>query len=416
MDGNDRRILSVTMLGHGTVHAYELAIPIFIPLWMAEFDESAAIIGIVVAIGYALYGFGAVPSGVVTDEYGSMRLMSLSLFGMGAAFLILSFASSAIGVAVALIVWGIAASIYHPSGLRLISTGVHERGTAFGYHGIAGNAGIALGPFLATVFLIGFEWRAVVALLAIPALIGAVYTYSVSVDELAAVSSEAASRMDTRVGASIGEFLGSTRVLFSGGFIVVLPMVVLEGFYYRGVLTFLPDVLAGYPALAQISIGDVTADPSRYVFVGILVIGMAGQYIGGRLSDRMPPERAAIGAFVLLGLLSVIFVPAASAGLVPLLIVSGLLGLVLFGEQPLLQAIVADYSGSAVRGLSYGYMFLGVFGIGALGAAVSGAVLAYSTAQALFLLLGVIPILAAFMAAALVAYGDELPMVVRQAR
>ena len=68
---------------------------------------------------------------------------------------------------------------------------------------------------------------------------------------------------------------------------------------------------------------------------------------------------------------------------------------------PLLQAIVADYSRSDVRGLSYGYMFVGVFGVGALGAAFSGAVLAYTTQQMLFLLLALVPFSAALIATTL---------------
>ena len=70
-----------------------------------------------------------------------------------------------IAVAFALLVWGVAASVYHPSGLALISKGVDERGTGFAYHGIAGNVGIGLGPLLAAVLLLFFDWRAVAGLL-----------------------------------------------------------------------------------------------------------------------------------------------------------------------------------------------------------------------------------------------------------
>jgi MFS family permease len=115
----------------------------------------------------------------------------------------------------------------------------------------------------------------------------------------------------------------------------------------------------------------------------------------------MSPEKALIGAFIGLGAISVLFVPAAAGGLITLLLITALLGFVLFGEQPLLQAVVADYSESDVRGLSYGYMFLGVFGIGALGAAFTGAVLAYTTQQTLFLLLAPVPTTAGIIAVAL---------------
>lgn len=403
MNDNDRSILSITMLGHGMVHAYELAIPIFIIIWMDELQISAAVIGIVVAIGYALYGIGAVPSGVATDAYGSKRLLIVCLLGMGGSFLLLGLAGGLVGISVALLFWGAAASIYHPAGLRLISTGISRRGTGFAYHGIAGNLGIAVGPLIAVLLLIALEWRVVAIVMALPALAAAGYTAYVSVDETAEIPERDGGSIEDGSLRSVGELLRETRLLFVGGFVLVFPIVILEGFFYRGVLTFLPNVLASYPSLEAVTIADREVDPARYVYVGLLFVGMGGQYVGGKLSDRMPPERAVIGAFAALAVLSALFVPAATVGLIPLLVVSALLGFVLFGEQPLLQAMVADYSSSDVRGLSYGYMFLGVFGVGALGAAFSGALLAYTTQQIMFLLLAVVPTIAAVLAATLTA-------------
>ncbi|MFO7926192.1 MFS transporter [Natronomonas sp.] len=187
MNGNDRSILSITMLGHGMVHMYELAIPIFITVWIADLGVGSATLGIAVTVGYALYGVGAAPSGIVTDAYGSKRLLVVCLLGMGASFGLLALVDDLPGVTTALAGWGLAASIYHPAGLRLISTGVTERGAGFGYHGIAGNVGIALGPLVATTLLIVFEWRFVAAAMAVPAFAAAVYTGYASVDELAAV-------------------------------------------------------------------------------------------------------------------------------------------------------------------------------------------------------------------------------------
>ena len=415
MDGNDRRILGVTTIGHGWVHATELAIPIFIPLWMAEFGAGAAAMGVVVMIGYALYGIGAVPSGVASDKWGSMWLIAASLLGMGIAFILLGFVNGLWGLTLALVLWGLTASIYHPAGLRLISTGIRERGTAFGYHGIAGNAGIAIGPLVAVLLLIPFEWRTVAMALAIPALAGGILAMILRVDELAALSSDDSAAIVDRDRPTLSEFIRDSRVLFTGGFVIVMPMVVLEGFYYRGVLTFLPEVLAGYPALDAATGGELLSAPAQIVFVGILVVGMVGQYVGGRLSDSRSPERVVAVGFALLAMLSVLFVPAATMGLGALLLVSGALGFVLFGVQPLNQTIIAEYSGTAVRGMSYGYTFLGIFGVGALGATFAGVTLAYTGAQTLFVLLGLVPILAGVLAVGLAMYGDRITTVILQA-
>jgi MFS family permease len=406
MNSNDKSILSITMLAHGVVHMQELAIPIFITVWIQQFGVDAAVIGTVVSAGYALYGIGAVIGGVATDRFGSISLVRVCLLGIGSAFMLLAVVGNMLGVAAALILWGAAASIYHPAGLRLISNGVTQRGSGYAYHGIAGNIGIAVGPLVATVLLIALDWQIVAAAMSLPALFGAAWLSYVSVDETAAVSEEESTSVTDAGRTSLSEFLSNTKQLFLGGLLIVFPILMLEGFFYRGILTFLPDLLAGYESLSPFNVGGRSIEPSRYVFIGVLVVGMAGQYVGGILSERFAPERVLVGAFLALAVISLLFIPSLSAGLLPLLLVTGLLGFVLFGEQPLLQAVVANSSGAGVLGLSFGYMFLGVFGVGALGAAFSGFVLTYLPQQMLFILLAVPPGLAALIAVVVVGQNN----------
>ena len=67
-----------------------------------------------------------------------------------------------------------------------------------------------------------------------------------------------------------------------------------------------------------------------------------------------------------------------------LLAVSAVLGFFLFLVQPLYQATVAEYTPPDTRGLSYGYTYLAIFGIGALGAAMAGALLQFAGPSLLF--------------------------------
>ncbi|GAA0239314.1 hypothetical protein GCM10009000_063600 [Halobacterium noricense] len=69
----------------------------------------------------------------------------------------------------------------------------------------------------------------------------------------------------------------------------------------------------------------------------------------------------------------------------------------LFGEQPLMQATVADYSSSDTRGLSYGYTYVGVFGVGALGATIAGYILTKASFSWLFVVLAVLAVVAAIV-------------------
>lgn len=385
------------MLAHAMVHTYELSFPIFISVWLAEFGASTATLGVVLSLGYALFGIGALPGGILSDAYGSRRLIVACLFGMGGSFLLLSIAPSLPIVTVALLLWGAAASVYHPSGLSLLSTGIEtgEQGTAFGYHGIAGNFGIAFGPLATTLLLLVFGWRTVVTVLAIPSLIAAVIAFRTSIDETAAVTTDEASDGDGRTtrtdggASSLPELLAESRSLFAGWFAAVFGVVMLSGLYYRGVLTFLPDLLSGLPMFTPVELAGKSLQPGRYLYAGLLTVGMVGQYAGGKLTDRVENTYGIAVAFGILSLVALVFIPATNAGLVPLLVVSFLLGFWLFAVQPLYQATVAEFTPPEARGLSYGYTYVGVFGIGAFGAAIAGYVLQYYSSATLFVVLAV---------------------------
>jgi MFS family permease len=396
MDSNDRSIVGFVMVGHAMVHTYELSIPILMAIWLLEFSTSAAVLGVAVSVGYGLFGVGALPGGLLVDRFGSRVLISACLAGMGLSFLAVSLAPGVFGVTVALALWGAAASVYHPAGLTLISNGVAERGRGFAFHGMAGNVGIAGGPLLTAVLLLVFPWRLVAAALAVPAVVAAIVGLFIDFDPTAAVDLADGGRQG-RSPSSLAEFARETRRLFSVGFLLVFVIVAFNGLYYRGVLTFLPGLLGEFLAAA---VGDVRPglfdpespmaeafDLAKYLYAGLLTVGIGGQYLGGRLTDVIEPDRGLVVMLTLLTALALLFVPAAQAGLWGLLAGSFVLGFALFAMQPLTQATIAKYSLPEARGLSFGYTYLAIFGIGALGAAVVGTVLTYGSVSVMFLVL-----------------------------
>ncbi len=411
MNDNDRTIVGFTMVGHGLVHTYELSIPILMTVWLLEFSVTAATLGAVVTVGYGLFGIGALPGGMLVDRYGSRTLISACLVGMGISFGLLGLAPGIGGIALALAVWGVAASVYHPAGLALLSNGVTERGAGYAYHGMAGNVGIAGGPLLTALLLLVVDWRIAVAVLAVPSIAGAVIGLLLEFDETAAVDG---------VGDDLGEsaptedpdgdlagFVADSRQLFTLAFLTAVVLVTLSGFFYRGVLTFLPDLLGEFlaiefqPAAIEGTPMAEEFDLGQYLYVGLLVVGIGGQYLGGRLTDAIEPDRGLAVVFVVLTAIAVLFVPVAGAGTIPLVAASVCLGFVLFALQPLEQATIAKYSRPESRGLSFGYTYLAIFGIGALGATVVGVVLTYASPMVAFLVLGACSTAAGALAAAL---------------
>lgn len=402
MNRNDRAVTAFAMLGHAMFHATELAIPIFVAIWLDFFPVTPAILGVIVGASYALIGLGALPSGLLADRVSSRRLVIVSLLGMGTAFVLLAAAGTLPGLAVALVLWGLSASIYHPAGLALLSRGTTARGTAFAYHGVAGNVGVALGPLLAAVLLVVFSWRAVSLALVLPIGVAVLLATQLEFDETAGSDGRGRRIGDEhRPIDTLDDFLDGTRHLFAGGFAIVFAIGILYGVYYRGTLTFLPEVLAGLAVFDPISLGPDTIEPSRYVYSGLLLIGGVGQYVGGRLVDRIPVETALVSVYGTFVVVALGFVPLANAGFLWLLVVSGVLGFLLFASAPINQEAISVYSPAGARGLSFGYSYAAVFGVGALGAWLAGTILTHSTTGVLFLVLaglgGGAVLLAAFL-------------------
>ncbi|SIR75289.1 Sugar phosphate permease [Haladaptatus litoreus] len=396
MNSNDRRTVAVASFAHGLVHTYELTIPLLIPIWMTTYTVDTAMIGFVVTVGYVLFGLGALPSGILADSYDTRKLIAISVLGMGVGFVIISLAPSIFILTIGLIVWGGSASMYHPTGLSLISRTVSERGRGLAFHGVAGNVGTAVGPLLVSVLLLELSWRYVASLLVAPALLVGIVTLLVPIEKPARVSNGGMA-VDPQGGFSMAEFGASSKRLFARGFAVIFLLVVLEGLFYRGILTFLPDVFDTVITSESAITADLFRGTSQYLYSGLLLVGVFGQYVGGWLVDRVNPVRGLVFVFIGLAGVSAMFAAITQPSVWNLVPLSILLGVFLFGEQPLMQATVADYSSSDTRGLSYGYTYAGVFGVGALGATIAGYVLTRASFSWLFGLLAILAIIAAIV-------------------
>ncbi|PCR89899.1 MFS transporter [Natrinema ejinorense] len=407
---NDRAIAAFTMLSHAIVHWFELAIPIFLVVWLDAFEVNVALLGSIVALGYAPFGLGALPAGLLADRYGPKRLVLICLAGMSLSFVTLAFATSIYALAAGLLCWGVIASIYHPAGLALISTGVEDRGTVFAWHGIAGNLGIALGPFATATLLLVFEWRLVAIALAVPGVLATGYGFTARFDPTAALEEGTISRDDATESGSGSSFVANSRTLFAGSFLLVFAIVTVVGLYYRGVLTYLPELLGGLPAmdgieppggLEEFSLGD-------YFYVGLLVVGMAGQYTAGKLTSRVPVARGLVVVFLGLALLAVAFVPVSTMGLGVIALYCGCIGFSLFAIEPFYQEAVAVYTPADARGLSYGYTYLGMFGLGAVSISLGGVLLDQATMSVFFVVLSAIALLGAGISVRLLT-GSAVP-------
>lgn len=111
-----------------------------------------------ISIGYSAM---LITSGFVSSRINHRKTITLSALAMGGALLLMSLSHGLWLIRLELVIVGMAAGLYLPSGIAvltdLVSSG--DWGKAIAVHEFAPNAGFVLAPFLADLFLNWFSWR-----------------------------------------------------------------------------------------------------------------------------------------------------------------------------------------------------------------------------------------------------------------
>jgi len=304
---------------------------------------------------YLLFGLTALPWGMLADRIGPRPM--LSLFYLGAGICGISAAiqvDSPLGLKLSLAGIGLFSGIYHPAGLGWIACCVSRTSRGMAYNGMFGNLGLAMGPLLAGV--VNWLWgaQAVYICLALLNLSGLVFLQRISTESCVSDKSRANK-----------EETNSLK-----GFAVLLVCMMLGGIVYRGATITLPALfeLNGTGIYAGISNFFKGADFSTNVVAtaitsGLYLIGMLGQYAGGRAGERFD-LRLSYLFFHLMTL------PAAfMIGMVmdiPLVLLATIHSFFLLGMQPVENTLVARLTPHSLRSSAYGMKFVVTFGVGAL--------------------------------------------------
>ncbi len=126
---------------------------------------------LIIALGYCPM---LLASGFISSRLNHRRTIILSSMAVGGAFLFVSLSHSLWGVRFGLLMLGIAAGLYLPSGMLTIIGLVRPKdlGKAVAIHELAPNLGFLIAPLLAEVILGWFSWRGVLVFIGMASLIG----------------------------------------------------------------------------------------------------------------------------------------------------------------------------------------------------------------------------------------------------
>jgi MFS family permease len=350
----EKNILLITCPCHFLCHFFILVFPAVTMPMVLSFGMPLEDVVKLSFVMYLIYGLGALPVGILVDHWQAKGMLVIGLFLMGCGtFLAGAFPNpSAIIGSLGLV--GAGASVYHPAGLALISRTVRLRGFAMGVNGVFGNLGIASAPLFTGVLTWLFTWQISLMILGAAGVLTGILLLLVPVDE-------SITRETTDAPAA-----GNQTVRF---FLIVCVALVFAGIAYRGNMILLPAYLElnttfFHDLIASFSFVNPqgTATLAATVLTSlVLVTGIFGQMIGGRLADRMDLRHA----YLLVHGLSLPFILAMAlttdywlAACAALYVCFSL------GMQPIENSLIATLTPNRWRSTSYAVKFIVNFGIG----------------------------------------------------
>jgi len=363
--------LGVIYAAHGASHAVVLVLPAVLISLRAEFGASFTTLGTVATVSSFLYGLGALPAGLLSDRFGPPQLLRLFAALSVVCCALAALAPGLWWLAAALALLGAAGALYHPAGLAELTLTAPGRGRVLGLHGGAGNLGAALTPLLAGAIASAWSWRGSYLLAGlVVAVLFVALRRGVPLDRELPPPEHAGPPERNRAALWLVMFLA-----------------VAEGFIFQGFVTFLPAFLAevGHFSHAAAAKGGALS-------ALVLLLGVPGQYLGGRLGEA-GPRTLALRYAALYGGAAVVGQAVHWAGASVLgVLLAGAFSVLIFLGQPLTNQLVARGTSAGRRGAAYGSYFSISLGIGAFAGTVGGVVADHAGLAAVFGVLGVVAV------------------------
>ncbi|MFW6150042.1 MAG: MFS transporter [Chloroflexota bacterium] len=357
MNEFEKRAIVYACACHALIHILELTYGTVLAGIREEFGAGFLLSGVLANVFGFAFGFAALPVGVLADRLDERRLLMFCSLGMGLASIGIGLAPNTYALGAALLLLGLALGIFHPVSSAFVARVIRNRGMGYAYLGVGGNIGLAAGPILAGSIASLWGWRASYLVFAVPALVLAVLFRSFSRAELGPGIEPRATE-----GAGKGE-LRAYAIPLS----LILFGAVMNGFIYRGAMTFLPVYLSERVAVGVFDL-DMLFVAGSFTTLALL-FGVLGQFLGGSLSEKRRREVVALlSATATVPLLLVVSFTTEA----PLMLGAAGFAFFHFMGQPVYNALVADYSPAHWRGRLFGIYFFCTFGVGSFSATLLG--------------------------------------------
>jgi len=349
----EKNIIISTGFSHLIVHAMLLTFPSLYPSIKTIYNISYDSFGSIVFFSSFLFGLGAIPAGYFENKIGCRKLLLLHLFGSSVLCFFIFYSKTSSSFILGLCFLCLISSIYHPSGLTLISKNLKKIENGMAIHGVFGNVGLAFGPMIATIALTYFSWKYAYFFFGLINLIIFFFTLFFVRDETS----------------SIAQNFSKNHLRKNNVNILLLFFLItgLLGMNYYGFTTFVPSFIADN---TENLLNNISSEIKAGIFPTIIFAsGMIGSVLAPKISSLFGKSFSLLIIYILI--IPVLLFISLSTNY--LLLFFCIVWAILFACQlPIANALVADITDNVKRGLGYGINFFVSFGIGAFAAYFSG--------------------------------------------
>ena len=342
-------------IGHAYDHLFMLLFPTVVLTLEGQFDQSYSELLALAIPGFVAFAVGAIPAGWLGDRWSRSAMLAIFFIGIGVAAILTGFARTQLEIAIGLFFIGLFASIYHPVGISMVVQGQEKVGRLLGINGVWGNMGIAAAAFVAAALGDWISWRAAFYVPGgVAVLTGLVYVWASRSWPLA---DKIAGPKKHDIRGAIASSRDARTALWRA--IVILTMgALLAGIVFQTSTIALPKLFTE-------GLGDVTSSALGVGGMVSLVVGVAAfaQIGAGQLIDKFSIKLIWIGVLFLQVPLLIVVGMISQVGL---LIAAFAVLVIIFGEIPIQDALLARHTPEHLRSRIYGMKFSIALGASAL--------------------------------------------------
>ncbi|MFC1863140.1 MFS transporter [Thermodesulfobacteriota bacterium] len=315
------------------------------------------------------YGVGQLPAGWAADRFGPRILVTIGIFGVAMAGLLVGISQTFIILIASLVLMGLLGGGYHPASAPLILSSVEpeKRGRALGFHLIGGSASFFLAPLISAAIAGTWGWRGSYIGLAIPtAIFGILFFVLLGQGK----ANSHIQKMTGEQPVETSKVPGSFRRLTA-----FLILTVLGGGASFSIMGFIPLYIVDHFGASERTAASLLSVA--------WAAGLWASPLGGYLSDRIGRVRIILTSSIISGvLIYLLTVVPYGWGLDGLFFMNGLgigallffIGVNSFIRMPVSEAFIMSQAAAHRRSTVYGVYYFAMQQAGGIFAPIVGVI------------------------------------------